>query len=101
MRRKIADTMMRLALLALLLVASKGHSAPFAVAEGEGVRVTLTNEPCALQAVANMPFRATWEEGGKTVQGCFNAAAGIVSTYWDDRTVVVLPVSEFKRLPGI
>jgi len=64
-------------------------------AEG-GVTVTLYREPCVLAAVANLPYRATWRNERGVFEGCFAVQHGsVVAMYFDDRTVVTLPVRAF------
>lgn len=92
---------MRAPLLLLLLVAAgagRTYAAPIFEAADGTVVVTLTNEPCRLKAVDNLPLRATWREDGKTHEGCFGAVGGIVLSYWADLTVTALPSSVFKPL---
>jgi hypothetical protein len=60
---------------------------------GQTVEVVLHDEPCALEAIANLPKRATWTEPGKTYEGCWgpDPHLPIVQVYWSDRTVVAIP----------
>lgn len=84
------------AVLLAALVVRPALAAPIFEAAAGDVVVTLTNEPCKLTAVSNLPLRATWREAGKTHQGCFGAVGGVVLGYWSDRTVTALPASVFK-----
>ena len=68
-----------------------------AVANSGGVEVRLTNEPCALSAVANMPHRAMWVEDGVTTEGCFTIQEGAVLAYWADRTITAFPIRVFRK----
>jgi hypothetical protein len=88
--------MNRLALLLVLLMGPT-HAAPVATATQDGVNVTLTDEKCAQSAVTNLPLRATWTEAGKSLDGCYTVQGGLAVLYFEDRTVVVVPVSMFKR----
>lgn len=83
--------------------AGSAHSQPMFAAEGEGVRIVLTDEPCQLKAVVNLPYRATWEEKGKVYEGCYatNPNFGIVAGYFSDSTVAVMPMRAFSRVTGI
>lgn len=64
----------------------------------DDVVVTLTYEECALtEQITNLPLRATWQEDGVTNEGCYSIwRPGIVSMYFDDKTVVVAMFSAFK-----
>ena len=69
---------------------------------GQGVTITVFNEPCKLDAVTNLPFRATWEENGKVTEGCVapRPDAGVVVGYFADKTIALMPIQMFKRLIG-
>jgi hypothetical protein len=75
--------------------------APVAIANNEGVTITLTDEPCALAAVSNLKYRAIWSEPGTRFDGCFGVSGPVVILYFDDRTVVVLPVRAFSLAQGV
>ena len=89
-------------LLALLLLPSIAFAAPVYVAEVEGIRIELYDEPCKLKdTVSNLPYRATWTEKGKVFEGCFipNPQTGVVMTYWrEDKSVAAIPLDAFKRV---
>ena len=85
----------------LILYVGQGRAAPVAEAGGEGVRVLLTDEPCALPAVANLKNRATWTEAGKVTEGCWAAGRGLVMLYFADKTVVAVPAQAFSRTTGV
>lgn len=71
-------------------------ASPVAVARSGEVVISLSEEPCALGPVANLPWRAVWEERGQRHAGCWAVQHGrAVVTYWSDRTVVVLPIEIF------
>lgn len=60
-------TLIALALFPLSVFAANTHEI-----EQQGVKVTLTDEPCTFPQVAHiLPFRATWTETGKVFEGCF------------------------------
>ena len=68
--------------------------------------VALLGEPCRLKdRVINLPFRATWTEGGKVYEGCWGRhrqAPGVISTYWEDKTIVPIMVDEVRPVrPGM
>lgn len=67
-----------------------------AVASHGGVSVHLTNEECRLDAVKNLPSRAIWNEGGKVFEGCYGLSDCGIVAYFDDNTVVVMPVALFS-----
>lgn len=78
------------------------YAAPILQAEGEGHVITLTDEPCALEAIANMPMRATWKEpNGKVWEACYGAMGGAVVFYCADKTIQVLPMQGFRPVVGI
>lgn len=81
----------------LLCFSTFTYAATIARAEVQGNIITLTDEPCAVSAVANLPFRATWWEAGKTFEGCYgySSSDGLILAYFDDKTVVALPVQIF------
>lgn len=66
----------------------------------EGGSVQLLAEPCRLtHMVTNLPRRATWTEGGKVYEGCWGPhpqAPGVVSTYWEDKTVVPILIDRMQ-----
>src|SRR4051812_22254593 len=75
-----------------------GNAAGEAVAE-----VVLHDEPCALDAIANLPKRATWTERGKVYEACGgpDPPLPIVQVYWSDRTVVAIPLRALAPLTRI
>lgn len=91
--------MMKRLLIALLAVPFFAHAGPLANAEEGGLRIVLTDEPCALKhAVTNLPLRTTWTEHGKTSEGCYVVTSAAVIAYYDDKTVAMIPLSAFKRV---
>ena len=89
--------------LLAMLIAHTVAAAPIASATSDGVTVTLYNEPCALAAVVNLPNRATWQEKGKTIEGCFTLVPEVsaVMAYFSDKTVVLMPMQVFSRVQAI
>jgi len=83
---------------ALMLAALPTQAAPVAAIVQDGITVTLYDEPCALAAVANLPYRATWHDPKRGhFEGCYTVQHHtIVVLYFDDRTVVVLPLQIFQ-----
>lgn len=75
---------------------------PMARTESGGVVVTIYTEPCKLDAVTNLPQRATWVENGKTTEGCAGIhPAGAVMFYFSDKTVVIHPTRAFVPVTGV
>lgn len=80
------------------------RATPLAAAQADGgATITLTDEPCAIAEVSNLPLRATWAQGGQVFEGCFSVhPAGIVILYFaGDKTVAIAPRSAFQRLSGV
>lgn len=77
-------------------------SAPIFAADAQNVRIVLTDEPCTLKAVSNLPFRATWTEKEKVYEGCWSPRPdeGYVVGYFEDLTVALIPIQAFKKLVG-
>jgi len=96
---------MRNVLKAALIVLSvaTAQAAPLYKAFGNGLQIVLTDEPCALKVVANLPKRATWTENGKTQEGCWGVSevTGTVMAYWDDRTVTSIPTQIFVKVQEV
>lgn len=72
------------------------------VATAGGATVLLTNEPCALKEVSNLPNRATWDEDGKHYEGCWGVhpQAELVMAYFSDRAVAIFPTGIFRKVSG-
>ena len=66
----------------------------------DGARIVLHDDKCAVGAVVNLPYKATWEEKGKVFQGCWGARpdAGVVMFYFDDKTVGIIPMQELTAV---
>lgn len=88
-------------LMLLAFVAVDANTAPVAVADHEGIKVTLTDEKCTLKVVTNLPFRVTWQEKGKSYEGCFAPNSGIVVMFFDDGSVVVASGRAFRPLTSL
>lgn len=69
---------------------------------GGGVTVTLHKEKCAMPQVTNLPLRATWEENGKTFEGCVGAIPPLRAFifFFSDLTVTAIPMDAFQRVQG-
>jgi hypothetical protein len=90
---------------ACFLYAVKAHAEPILQASQGGVTITLHSEDCKItELVANLPKRATWQEQGKTFEGCFGAVPqmGLVMLYFkEDKSVAGVPIDAFKRVVGV
>lgn len=85
----------------ILGMPTPGIAAPVAVANLGPVVIVLTDEPCKLDAVSNLPYRATWTEKGKTHEGCAGASEGMIIAYWsNDKTITPMPAQIFSRATG-
>ena len=88
------------ALIALIVscAAAPVQAAPVAAIVRDGITVTLYDEPCALAAVANLPYRATWNDSKRGhFEGCYTVQHHtIVVLYFGDRTVFTAPLREFR-----
>lgn len=68
------------------------------------VTITVYDQPCKMDnPPANTPWRVTWEEKGKTYEGCvvpqpFDREQSAFAMQFDDRTVVCVPTGRFKQL---
>ena len=88
--------------LLLLLLSGPACGEVIASASDGGITVNLTDEPCKLDAVKNLPKRATWTERGRTIEGCYMVhPGGVVAMYWSDLSVVVAPANAFQRATSI
>jgi hypothetical protein len=82
---------------------TKAHADPRFQVEADGAKVVLYDDKCAVAAVANLPYKATWEEKGKVFQGCWGARpdAGVVMFYFDDKSVGLIPISGLTPVVGV
>lgn len=88
--------------LGMALVSVGVMAEPMAQASSNGVTIVLYTEPCKLDAVVNLPNRATWQEGSKVYEGCFGLnQMGVVMLYFSDKSVAVAPMDMFVRVTGI
>ena len=101
---------MRLAFLiaclsAALLFAIQPKASPRLVAEGQGITITLYDDPCpaSFAKVIDFKLRATWKEKGKTIEGCFNyyPDTDTVAIYFSDKSLAVVPRLLFKPMEGV
>lgn len=87
-----------------VLYSSKVSAGPVGqVTTPEGVRVVFYTEPCALtEFVTNLPYRAVWEESGKTFEGCYlvRSEVGLVVAYFADKTVGLIPLRAVRSVTG-
>jgi hypothetical protein len=72
------------------------------VAEVSNVRIILTDEPCELKVVSNLPLKATWTQDGKVFTGCWGVMGQIVMGYFvEDRSIAAIPVQVFQKLQEV
>ena len=84
---------------ALLLAASAAVAEPLAQVEGNGTRIVLYTEPCALLDIINLPQRAEWTAKGKVYAGCWTLNVfSLVVMYFDDKTALTIPVQMFAMV---
>jgi hypothetical protein len=90
-------------LIVLVSLATNAHAGPRFQVVADGAKVVLHDDKCAVSAVANLPYKATWEEKGKVFQGCWGARpeAGIVMFYFDDKSVGIIPIAELTAVVGV
>ena len=87
--------------LVFFFAAHSVKAAPVAEAGGQGVVITLTDEPCVLKAVSNLKQRATWTENNRLTEGCWATGGGLVMLYFADLTVLAVPAGVFQRVVGV
>ena len=89
--------------IAALFYSARLHAEPrFTTTEGNVV-VTLYDDACELtDQIVNIPYKATWQEGGKTFQGCWMARpdAQAALAYFTDKTVALIPFQMLKAAQG-
>jgi hypothetical protein len=91
-----------LVLVICLLLSFPVSPAPMAVAMGDKATVLLTDEPCKLKSVTNLPMRATWTENSVTTEGCWGNQGPIIVAFWEaDKTVSLMHISQFKKATEI
>ena len=71
-----------------------------AIATSQGISITVTDEPCRLKQVSNLPYRVTWKDGNKTFEGCFTVRpdVNVVVAYFDDGSVALIPAHAFSMV---
>ena len=70
----------------------------------EGVVITLHSDRCELKEVSNLPQRATWDENGKTFEGCWRPSAFFplfIFFFQGDKTIADVPAGAFKKVIGV
>ena len=99
---------MRIALLLILLLPFLVVAKDIAIhTKRNGVKITLTDEPCKLkEMITNLPSRATWEENGSIIEGCYgamrvNQTVVLLPMYWADKTVVIDVLHNYTMLEGV
>ena len=99
---------MKTVLFLALLLPFLCHSKDLATrTNADGVKITLTDEPCQLMDfVTNLPRRAKWNEKGNIIEGCYtalqvNPAVVLLPMYWGDKTVGLDILSNYEKLEGV
>ena len=90
----------------IMLVAGMtyAYAEPIVMASNGKVTITVYSEPCSFpDHVTNLPIRATWNEGGKVIEGCAgrDAENGIAVFWFSDKTVFTLSLSAFVKVTGV
>ncbi len=101
--KRIAAALLALILLALAVgLPTIALAGPVAVAQNDGARITLYNDPCRMSHVVDLPYRATWEENGVLHEGCYgmHQAIPVVVMYFTDRSIALAPRGIFAAVSG-
>jgi hypothetical protein len=81
---------------------SNALAEPLFQASDQKARITLYSDQCELKEVSNLSRKATWEESGKTFEGCWSISPlGVVVMYFSDKTVAVAPAQAFQKVTGV
>lgn len=91
------------AIIVSVIWATKAYAEPVLKATVEDVSVFLWTDECALKGqIKNLPYKATWQEKGKTFQGCWGARPdiGVVIFYFEDKTMGLAPIQAFEKVAG-
>ena len=67
----------------------------------EGIVLMIYDEPCAFTDTVAMPFKATWTQEGKTLEGCWlpRPDVKVLLFYFpSDKSVFPVHMSLFQRL---
>lgn len=94
----ISPKLLIVSLFSLVILAASyhAHGRPVAYAGDGEVRVTLHDDPCALDV--KLPYRIVWQEKGKTFEGCFGIMQGVVVAYFSDKSVALFPGKAFQAV---
>lgn len=88
----------------LIAYSAKAMADPRFAADGDdGAVITLYDDPCELkEEITNLPYKATWTEGGKQFDGCWAPvqALGIVQMWFSDKTAFPVPLRLLKPVQG-
>lgn len=100
MKTRIALLLAVALCVVLAVYPRKARSEPMAAVEQGGVRIVVHTEKCVFKEVSNLTNRATWEEGGKVIEGCAGVFSqiGLVLFYFADKSVVAVPMQLFSRV---
>jgi hypothetical protein len=92
--------------LRLFTLSMPAHAEVVAVAPSHNgdipATTLLTDEPCKLDAVTNLKYRAIWQEQGKpALEGCYGRSGFVIVIYFSDKTVVPALIQQFHRPDSI
>lgn len=85
----------------IAIIVPLARAAPVAVLRQGDLVLTLTDEPCALPAIANLPSRVVWVEKGETIEGCYGRRGETILFYFADLTVIDIPMQAFRLAVGV
>lgn len=85
-----------MALVCLLISPAPAEAGVIATARQNDVVILLTDEPCAVEAVGNLPWRVILQRQGSAVEGCYAINGPLVVGYFADRRVLLMWGAAFK-----
>ena len=93
---------MRFLLAAFIYCSQIANAAPVAQISSEGVTIVVYDEPCALDGIKNLKYRATWDEDGVRLEGCVgqHPQFPVLMFYFADKTVALVPIQALQRVHG-
>lgn len=87
--------------LSMLVLPRRANAGAKYKAEAGSVSIVLYDDQCThIDHVTNLPYRATWTEDGKVIDGCFGFDPGLkLLRFWfADRSVIAIPAAVFSRV---
>lgn len=85
-----------LVLACLLSAPAPAEAGVIGAARQDDVVILLTDEPCAVEAVGNLPWRVILQRQGASVDGCYAINGPLVVGYFADRRVLLMWGAAFK-----